>query len=197
MIWIDYEVLWTVFVIHVNLWEDRIYIALKIISGAICSGCHFWFFSSVSIFIIRETTHEMESRTSSIPPISFVTFFFNKDLFCHWTCWWIRKDKTSRWLPFWEYFKRWQGSHKQSYLRSLKLVIHVCCWVLTLIYNVFAVKAHLLVYNSFVEAIFILNDCHAHNGHTDSQDSRMESRLFSIRLVCPTLFGKNRSATEM
>ena len=49
----------------------------------------------------------------------------------------------------------------------------------------FAVKAPLLAYNSFVEAIFILNDCHAHNGHTDSQGSRVESRLFSIRLVCP------------
>ena len=91
----------------------------------------------------------------------FLFFYFYKDLFCHWTCWWIRKDRTSRWLPFWEYFKRWQGSHKQSYLQSLKLVIHVCCWVLTLMYNVFAVKAHLLVYNSFVEDIFILNDCHA------------------------------------
>ena len=91
----------------------------------------------------------------------FFLKFFYKDLFCHLTCWWIRKDKTSRWLPFWEYFKRWQGSHKQSYLQSLKLVIHVCCWVLTLMYNLFAVKAHLLVYNSFVKAIFILNDCHA------------------------------------
>jgi condensin-2 complex subunit D3 len=51
---------------------------------------------------------------------------------------------------------------------------------------VFAVKAPLLAYNSFVEAIFILNDCHAHNGHNDSQGSRVESRLFSIRLVlCP------------
>ena len=157
-----HAVSWTVSLIHVNLWEGRIYIALKIISSTICSGCHLWFFSSVSIFIIRETTPKMErSGTSSIPPISFVTFFFNKDLFCHWTCWWIRKDKTSRWLPFWEYFKRWQGSHKQSYLQSLKLVIHVCCWALTLMYNVFAVKAYLLVYFSFVEAIFILNDGHA------------------------------------
>ena len=39
------------------------------------------------------------------------------------------------------------------------LVLHVCCWLLTLMYNVYAVKAPLLAYNSFVEAIFILNAC--------------------------------------
>ncbi|KAL4642954.1 hypothetical protein ACB092_02G057000 [Castanea dentata] len=47
--------------------------------------------------------------------------------------------------------------------------------------SILKVKAPLLAYNSFVEDIFILNDCHAHNGHTDSQGSRVESRLFSIR----------------
>ena len=43
----------------------------------------------------------------------------------------------------------------------------------------------------------VLFSCHAHNGHTDSQGLRMESRLFSIRLVCLTLFSKNRSAIEV
>lgn len=43
------------------------------------------------------------------------------------------------------------------------------------------VKAPLLAYNSFVEAIFALNDCNAHTGSSNSQLSRNESRLFSIR----------------
>ncbi|GAV74919.1 Cnd1 domain-containing protein [Cephalotus follicularis] len=47
--------------------------------------------------------------------------------------------------------------------------------------NILKVKAPLLAYNSFVEAIFVLNDCTAHNGHTSSKDSRTESQLFSIR----------------
>ncbi|GFZ21796.1 binding protein [Actinidia rufa] len=49
------------------------------------------------------------------------------------------------------------------------------------LYYVFAAKAPLLAYNSFVEAIFVLNDCDPHNGHSRSQSSRAESRLFSIR----------------
>lgn len=121
---------------------------------------------------------------SAIPQISFVT------------CWRIRKDKTTRWLPFWEYFKRWLGSHKQSFFQPLKLVMHDC-WVLTLKFNVFVVKAPLLAYNSFVEAIFILNDCHAHIGYAYSQGSRVESQLFTIGLVCPTIFSMNKSATEI
>ncbi|MED6210281.1 hypothetical protein PIB30_062692 [Stylosanthes scabra] len=47
--------------------------------------------------------------------------------------------------------------------------------------NILKVKAPLLAYNSFVEAVFVLNDCHAHNGHRDSQGSRKESQNFSIR----------------
>ncbi|KAI5349505.1 PREDICTED: condensin-2 complex subunit [Prunus dulcis] len=47
--------------------------------------------------------------------------------------------------------------------------------------NILKVKAPLLGYNSFVEAIFVLNDCHVHNGHSNAQGSRAESRLFSIR----------------
>ncbi|XP_038874592.1 condensin-2 complex subunit D3 isoform X2 [Benincasa hispida] len=47
--------------------------------------------------------------------------------------------------------------------------------------NILKVKAPLLAYNSFVEAIYVLNDCHAHSGHSDSNASRAESRLFSIR----------------
>lgn len=47
-------------------------------------------------------------------------------------------------------------------------------------------KAPLLAYNSFIEAIYVLNDCHAHNGHNDSKNSRTESRLFSIRYLFPS-----------
>ncbi|XP_023006293.1 condensin-2 complex subunit D3 [Cucurbita maxima] len=47
--------------------------------------------------------------------------------------------------------------------------------------NILKVKAPLLAYNSFVEAIYVLNDCRAHSGHNDSKASRAESRLFSIR----------------
>ncbi|KAI8566056.1 hypothetical protein RHMOL_Rhmol02G0009600 [Rhododendron molle] len=47
--------------------------------------------------------------------------------------------------------------------------------------NILKAKAPLLAYNSFVEAIFVLNDCDAHSGHGRSQSSRSESRLFSIR----------------
>ncbi|KAI3407688.1 Cnd1 domain-containing protein [Psidium guajava] len=49
--------------------------------------------------------------------------------------------------------------------------------------NILRAKAPLLAYNSFVEAIFVLNDCHAHSGHCSSQSSQSESRLFSIRGV--------------
>nr|POF26523.1 condensin-2 complex subunit d3 [Quercus suber] len=38
--------------------------------------------------------------------------------------------------------------------------------------NILKVKAPLLAYNSFVEAIFILNASLVHKGHTDSQGSR-------------------------
>ncbi|KAF5176279.1 condensin-2 complex subunit D3 [Thalictrum thalictroides] len=47
--------------------------------------------------------------------------------------------------------------------------------------NILKAKAPLLAYNSFVEAIFVLNDCHAHAGHSESQGSQTQSRLFSIR----------------
>ncbi|KAL2922900.1 Condensin-2 complex subunit D3 [Bienertia sinuspersici] len=46
--------------------------------------------------------------------------------------------------------------------------------------NILKAKAPLLAYNSFVEAVFVLNDCHVH-GANKSQNSRAESRLFSIR----------------
>ncbi|KAL8162812.1 hypothetical protein V2J09_014301 [Rumex salicifolius] len=42
-------------------------------------------------------------------------------------------------------------------------------------------KAPLLAYNSFVEAVYVLNDCHIHSGHSTSQKLRAENRLFSIR----------------
>ncbi|KAG2398440.1 hypothetical protein LR48_Vigan468s009100 [Vigna angularis] len=47
--------------------------------------------------------------------------------------------------------------------------------------NILKVKSPLLAYNSFVEAVFVLNDCHAHNGHRESHGSRKESQSFSIR----------------
>ncbi|GMH08305.1 hypothetical protein Nepgr_010145 [Nepenthes gracilis] len=48
--------------------------------------------------------------------------------------------------------------------------------------NILKAKAPLLAYNSFVEAVFVLNDCHhAHMGHGSLQNSRVENRLFSIR----------------
>ncbi|KAF2530400.1 hypothetical protein F2Q70_00032644 [Brassica cretica] len=49
--------------------------------------------------------------------------------------------------------------------------------------NILKVKAPLLAYNSFVEAIYVLNDCHAHNGHnnSDAKQSRTKDQAFSIR----------------
>ncbi|GAB4851296.1 hypothetical protein Ancab_030592 [Ancistrocladus abbreviatus] len=47
--------------------------------------------------------------------------------------------------------------------------------------NILKAKAPLLAYNSFVEAVFVLNDCHPHMGHSNSQNSWVESRLFSIK----------------
>ncbi|KAK4374468.1 hypothetical protein RND71_005145 [Anisodus tanguticus] len=42
-------------------------------------------------------------------------------------------------------------------------------------------KAPLLAFNSFVEAMFVLNDCNAHTGSSNPQNSRNETRIFSIR----------------
>ncbi|KAK6161168.1 hypothetical protein DH2020_004549 [Rehmannia glutinosa] len=47
--------------------------------------------------------------------------------------------------------------------------------------NILKAKAPLLAYNSFVESIFVLNDCNAHTGRSNSNSSRNETRLFSIR----------------
>ncbi|XP_076925854.1 condensin-2 complex subunit CAP-D3-like [Bidens hawaiensis] len=47
--------------------------------------------------------------------------------------------------------------------------------------NILKVKAPLLAYNSFVEAIFVLNDCNAHTGQSNPLSSQKESRLFCIR----------------
>ncbi|AEE83663.1 hypothetical protein [Arabidopsis thaliana] len=49
--------------------------------------------------------------------------------------------------------------------------------------SILKVKAPLLAYNSFVEAIYVLNDCHAHTGHSnpDSKQSRTKDQVFSIR----------------
>ncbi|CAK9145584.1 unnamed protein product [Ilex paraguariensis] len=47
--------------------------------------------------------------------------------------------------------------------------------------NILKAKAPLLAYNSFVEAIFVLNDCNAHTGHSNTQSLRTENQLFSLR----------------
>ncbi|CAA0817502.1 binding [Striga hermonthica] len=47
--------------------------------------------------------------------------------------------------------------------------------------NILKAKAPLLAYNSFVESVFVLNDCNAHTGRSNSNSARNENRLFSIR----------------
>ncbi|KAF3623766.1 hypothetical protein T459_31367 [Capsicum annuum] len=47
--------------------------------------------------------------------------------------------------------------------------------------NILKAKAPLLAYNGFVEAMFVLNDCNAHTGSSNPQNSRNETRIFSIR----------------
>ncbi|WOK94700.1 condensin-2 complex subunit D3 [Canna indica] len=48
--------------------------------------------------------------------------------------------------------------------------------------NILKAKAPLLAYNSFIEAIFFLNDCSTHSVHSESQKgSNTRSRLFCIR----------------
>ncbi|XP_010451480.1 PREDICTED: condensin-2 complex subunit D3-like [Camelina sativa] len=49
--------------------------------------------------------------------------------------------------------------------------------------SILKVKAPLLAYNSFVEAIYVLNDCHAHTGHNnpDSKQSKTKDQAFSVR----------------
>ncbi|KAH9315030.1 hypothetical protein KI387_023657, partial [Taxus chinensis] len=48
--------------------------------------------------------------------------------------------------------------------------------------SILKTKAPLLAYNSFVETIFILNDCHAHAGHIETfQTSESDQLLFSLR----------------
>nr|XP_016460047.1 PREDICTED: LOW QUALITY PROTEIN: condensin-2 complex subunit D3-like [Nicotiana tabacum] len=47
--------------------------------------------------------------------------------------------------------------------------------------NILKGKEPLLAYNSFVEAMFVLNDCNPHTGCSNPQNSRNETRIFSIR----------------
>ncbi|XP_010551076.1 PREDICTED: condensin-2 complex subunit D3 isoform X2 [Tarenaya hassleriana] len=53
--------------------------------------------------------------------------------------------------------------------------------------NILKAKAPLLAYNSFVEAIYVLNDCHPHNRHnnnnnnSDSKGSKTKNQVFCIR----------------
>ncbi|KAL3508108.1 hypothetical protein ACH5RR_033490 [Cinchona calisaya] len=47
--------------------------------------------------------------------------------------------------------------------------------------NILKVKAPLLAYNSFVEAIFVLNDCNAHTGRSNPQNPKSDNYLFCIR----------------
>lgn len=70
--------------------------------------------------------------------------------------------------------------HLDGYICSYIIHEYVCHWALTVVF-LSTVKSPLLAYNSFVEAVFVLNDCHAHNGHRESHESRKESQSFSIR----------------
>ncbi|XP_047976325.1 condensin-2 complex subunit D3 [Salvia hispanica] len=47
--------------------------------------------------------------------------------------------------------------------------------------NILKAKAPLLAYNSFVESVFVLNDCNAHTGRSNSNSSRNENHIFTIR----------------
>ncbi|XP_073008465.1 condensin-2 complex subunit CAP-D3 [Typha latifolia] len=48
--------------------------------------------------------------------------------------------------------------------------------------SILKVKAPLLAYNSFIEAILVLNDCHAHSGHSEIQGSSQAAHQpFAIR----------------
>ncbi|XP_068662249.1 condensin-2 complex subunit CAP-D3 [Aristolochia californica] len=47
--------------------------------------------------------------------------------------------------------------------------------------DILKAKAPLLAYNSFIEAIFFLNDCRAHSGHSEPKGAQNGRRLFSIR----------------
>lgn len=82
---------------------------------------------------------------------------------------------------FWKVKNVFSSCHMCSVWKFGWLLL-IGLWLLCV--HVSSVKAPLLAYNSFIEAIFFLNDCHAHSGHTDSRGSRSENRLFSIRLVC-------------
>ncbi|XP_061370588.1 uncharacterized protein LOC133313254 [Gastrolobium bilobum] len=79
-------------------------------------------------------------------------------------------------------YVKWRGVLFLRFLLSLvdesEMIRHLADFLFG---NILKVKAPLLAYNSFVEAVFVLNDCHAHNGHRESHGSRMESQLFSIR----------------
>lgn len=60
--------------------------------------------------------------------------------------------------------------HSTQQLRYLIFVLYLL-----------SAKAPLLAYNSFVEAVFVLNDCDAHVVNNKSHSSKVENRLFSIR----------------
>ncbi|CAM8911876.1 unnamed protein product [Rhodiola kirilowii] len=47
--------------------------------------------------------------------------------------------------------------------------------------NILKVKAPLLAYNSFVEAVYVLNDCDVHSGHNNDKNSKSEGKLFVIK----------------
>ncbi|KAL5983740.1 Condensin-2 complex subunit CAP-D3 [Asimina triloba] len=66
--------------------------------------------------------------------------------------------------------------HLADFLFGIILKVSLDLLVLML-----AAKAPLLAYNSFVEAIFVLNDCNVHTGHSESHGSRSGRQLFSIR----------------
>ena len=86
--------------------------------------------------------------------------------------WWVGEDKAFGWLPFWQHLKRY----------LLFILTFSCFKSLPNIYVNFAAKAPLLAYNSFIEAIYVLNDCTGHGAHSESQrSSDRRPALFAIR----------------
>ncbi|KAF8401464.1 hypothetical protein HHK36_012403 [Tetracentron sinense] len=79
-------------------------------------------------------------------------------------------------------YVKWRGMLFLRFLSSLvdesKMIRQLADFLFG---NILKAKAPLLAYNSFVEAIFVLNDCHAHAGHSESQSLQTENRCFSIR----------------
>lgn len=121
--------------------------------------------------------------------------------------WWVREDKAFGRLPFWEHLERFTLLSVLSFTWFFlfeiwkKLWPHVffflgkvkhsssfsegftpfLCYLSNVDVN-FAAKAPLLAYNSFIEAIYVLNNCLGNGAQTESQ-GRLDGgpTLFAIR----------------